>query len=184
MGRVGEHIPHGPLHVRVQGGAESGVVWQARIIGGLHEAADKALSKLFFCALAGVDAEHRRMTAARLRVAGRATEHFGPVARQSLHVIGMSGVRERVVQNRVLQAPLVVRSCECQERRLAARELEDRWSRHGTYSARWSPSAARAPAGSSTEAGAGPAFTTRTLDRVPDLPADRRTKLPIYQPVG
>ena len=73
-----------------------------------------------------MDAEHERIVATRLGVGGRAPEHLGPVAGQSLDVLGMPGMRERMVEERILQAPLVVCRGERKEGRLAAGEGEHR----------------------------------------------------------
>jgi hypothetical protein len=43
-------------------------------------------------------------------------------------MLGMTGMRERVVQHRIGQAALVVSGGEREKRGLAARELEDRRS--------------------------------------------------------
>jgi hypothetical protein len=114
----------------VEGGAEVRVVGKAGIVGRLHEAGDEALAQILVGSLAGVDAEHRRVTAERLREALRTSEHLGRVVGQSLDVLGLPTVGERVIQHRVVESPLMMRGGEGQEPRLAARELEDRRSRH------------------------------------------------------
>ena len=104
------------------------------IVGRLHEAGDEALPQILIGSLAGVDAEHPRVTAERLRVAVRTPEHLGPVVRQPLDVLGVAGVGERVVQHRVVETALVMRGGERQEGRLPPGQLEDRRSRHGAES--------------------------------------------------
>jgi hypothetical protein len=56
-----------------------------------------------------VDAEHPRLSAERLRVSGRTTEYFRPIRRQLLEMPRITGVRERMIQDRIVQAALVVR---------------------------------------------------------------------------
>jgi hypothetical protein len=45
-------------------------------------------------------------------------------------VIGLARVRERVIENRILQTAFVVRRRESQKGGLATGELIDRWARH------------------------------------------------------
>ena len=124
--RVEHHDINSPAHVGRQGGAELGIGGQARVIGGLDETPDEPVPDVALGPGAGVHGEHRWLAAAGLRVAGGPAEHLRPVARQPLHVLGMTGMGERVVQHRIGQAALVVSSGEGEERGLAARELEDR----------------------------------------------------------
>jgi hypothetical protein len=70
------------------------------------------------------------MSATRLGVARRSTKYLSPVAGQSLDVLGMCWMRERVIQDRVLQAPLVMRSGKLEKRWLAASEVEYRRALH------------------------------------------------------
>jgi hypothetical protein len=92
--------------------------------------------------LPGVDLEHRRVPAERLRVACGTPEHLGPVVRQPLHVQWVSRVGEGMVQHRVLEAPLVVGGGQRQESGLPAGELEHRGQRH-VHKFRVSPSTRR-----------------------------------------
>ena len=54
------------------------------------------------------------MTAERSRVALRTSEHLGPVVGQTLDVVGVAGVGERVVQDRVFETTLMMRGGERQ----------------------------------------------------------------------
>jgi hypothetical protein len=49
-------------------------------------------------------------------------------------VIGLARVRERVVEDRILQTAFVVRRRESKKGRLATGELIDRWARHDSKS--------------------------------------------------
>ena len=73
------------------------------------------------------------MSAGRLRVVRRSAKNLSPVASQSLDVLGMSGMEERVTQHWVLQAPLVVCSGKREKCWLAASELKHRRARHKKY---------------------------------------------------
>ncbi len=74
------------------------------------------------------------MPSTRFGIARRAAKDLGPVAGQPLDVLRVPWMRERMVQLRVLKAPLVVSSGESQESRLAAGEVEHRRARHVNYS--------------------------------------------------
>src|SRR5881394_2785734 len=82
--RIREHVAHRPLHVRPQGRPELGVLGQAGVLDGLPEAGDEPVAQIGVgtLALTRMDAEHPRMSAAGLRIARRAAEDLGPVARQ------------------------------------------------------------------------------------------------------
>ena len=61
---------------------------------------------------------------------GRASEDLSPVSGKPFDVLWIDAVRERVVQLRVLQAALVMCSCQREEGGFAAGELEYRGAGH------------------------------------------------------
>ena len=130
--RVQQDLADRPLHVRAEAGAEFGIIGKAGIVSRLHEAGDEASPKVVVSSLPGVDAEHRRVPAERLRVTRRTPKHLRPVVGQPLDVMGVTRVGEGMGEHGVLKAPLMVRGGERQEGRLPAGELEHRGSHHGS----------------------------------------------------
>jgi hypothetical protein len=114
--RVGEHVCHRPLHIGAQAAAEFGIVRKIRVVRRRHEAGDKAAAQVVVRARIGVQIKHLGIAGAGLGVARRPTEHLSPVTGQPFDVLRMSRMGERVVQHRVLQAPLVVRGDQLEER--------------------------------------------------------------------
>jgi len=104
--------------------AELGIVGKVCVIGCPDETFDKAIAQVVICALPGMHVQHARLPATGLGEARRAAEYLGPVTGQSFDVLGMAQMRERVTQHGILQAPLVVRRGQREERRLAAGEFE------------------------------------------------------------
>jgi hypothetical protein len=129
----------------MQARPEGRITRKARIIRGLDETSDEALPKIIICALAGMDIEHLRVTAARLRVCGRASEDFSPIAGQPLDVIGVARMRERVTEDGILQTALVVRGREREKCSLASSELIDGtpWHSYAEPCSAWASSAER-----------------------------------------
>ena len=110
-----------------------GVIGQRRIICGSNEAFDKPPSEIALRSRPGVEFEHRRLPAARLRIKWRPAEYLRPVTGQPLDVLRMARVRKRVVQFGVVETALVVGGRESQESGLAAGKLEHRWTAHRCF---------------------------------------------------
>jgi hypothetical protein len=92
--------------------AELGIARKAGIIGCCYKAFDEATPELVFGPGAGMQQNHRGLATTRFGKVRRPAEHFSPVAGESLDVLGMARVRERVVQLGILQASLVMRCGE------------------------------------------------------------------------
>ena len=116
---------HRPGHVLTQRVAEFIIFRQMRILRSLHKAGNKTRAEVVASARAGVDFEHRRMAAAQPRVARRTTEDLRPIPREPRYMVRVAGVREGVVQDRVLETAQVMCCGKCEEGRLAPGELEN-----------------------------------------------------------
>src|SRR5487761_1160057 len=101
-----------------------------RVVDGLHEAGNKARAEIVAGALAGMDADHRRVAAVRVGVAGGSTEDLGPVVCQPLDMLGVAGLGERVVELRICKASFMQRRRQGDKGGIPARELVDRCSSH------------------------------------------------------
>jgi len=97
---------------------------KAGVVSSLDEALDEPRAQIWLRPHPGVDLQHGRVAAARIGVAGRPAEHLRPVPGQPLNVLGMSGVGERMIQHRIVEAALVMGGGESQESRVAAGELK------------------------------------------------------------
>jgi hypothetical protein len=103
---------------------ELGVIREPDVICGSYEALHKTVSQVAFSTCPGMKLEHGRLPTTRTGKARRAAKDLGPVAGQSLDVLWVPGVREGVVQDRVVQATLMVSGGEGQKGGLAAGKLE------------------------------------------------------------
>jgi hypothetical protein len=61
--RVAEHLVNGPLHIPAEARPKGWIPWKGGIVRSLNEAADEAVSEVIVRALAGVDAQHQRLSA-------------------------------------------------------------------------------------------------------------------------
>jgi hypothetical protein len=129
-GRIGKDVARRPLHVRAQGVSEIRVVRELGVVSRLYEASHEAGAEVITSALSGVDLEHPRMTAMRLRIATWTTEDLSPVVGEVLDVLRVDAVRERMVQLRVLETALVMGRGQGQEGVVAAGEVINRWPGH------------------------------------------------------
>lgn len=77
-----------------------------------------------------MELEHRRVVSTQLGIERRSSEHLGPVPRQPLDVLRVTGMRERVVEHGVVETAPVMSRGQRQECVLAAGVLEDRWQGH------------------------------------------------------
>jgi hypothetical protein len=115
----------------VHRGTEVRIGRQAGVIHRRVEAGEEALAEIAHVTVPRVHLQQRGLVAARARVQRWATHHLGPVGGQSLDVLRMlAGMRERVVELGVREAPRVVGFSQGEERGLAAGELEERGA-HG-----------------------------------------------------
>jgi hypothetical protein len=109
----------------VQGGVELRVLRQAGIVDRLIEAAHEALAEIAHVAVVGVHVQDGGLVATRLRKQRRATQHLGPIGSEPLDVLRvLTGMRERMVQLRIIHTARVMRCREREKRGLPARELE------------------------------------------------------------
>ena len=70
------------------------------------------------------------------REVGRTTEDLGPVGGEPLHMVGvLTGVRERMIQLRILQATGVVRLRQGQDGRIPSGEVVQRRSHENNVAA-------------------------------------------------
>lgn len=120
--RVGQHIGHGPLHIRAQCGLKLRIGGKPGVISGADEAVHEPAAQVAHVSIAGVQLQQCRMVAARLGVGGRPAHHLGPISGQPLDVLRAPGMRERMVELGILQAALVVGRCQGEESRLAPGE--------------------------------------------------------------
>lgn len=130
FGRVRHHLGHRPLHVGAQCRAKLGVIGQPRVIRGLHETCDEAVADVAVRTLTGMDGDHPGVTTALVGKAPRPTEYLGPVVAQPLHMLWVARVGERMVQDGVGEAALMMRSCQRLKGWFTACELEERGTCH------------------------------------------------------
>jgi hypothetical protein len=116
-----------PLHVRAQRGAELRIVRQRGVVDRSDEAVEEPSTEIAHISVARMQAQHCRMVSTRLRVPGWPAHDLRPVGGEAFDVLGvLAGMRERMVQLRILETPRVVGGGEGQESLLTAGELVQR----------------------------------------------------------
>jgi len=146
MWRVGQHLLYRPLHVGAQRCAEFRIVGQPDVVGRADEAIEESTTQIAHVSVARVHLQHRRMVTTRLRVPGRPTHDLSPVGGESFDMLRvLPGMRERVIQLRVLETPLVMCRGQGEKCSFPPGEREQRGTHHVSVAYR-TQEASRTPA--------------------------------------
>jgi hypothetical protein len=118
----------------VEHSTQGRLIGQVRIIDGLIKADNKARRQIIIGASIRVNREHRRVSA-ESGVTRRTSKHFTEIARESCEVLGMTCVRERMIEYWISKAPIIERGRQREKRGCPAHVLVYRRSfRHGVPS--------------------------------------------------
>jgi len=82
--------------------AEHWIIWKSGIVNRLHEAGNEAIPQVVIGLHAGMQRHHAGLAIGTLAEERRTAEHFGPVLAQTLDMIGMTRMGERVLQDGIL----------------------------------------------------------------------------------
>jgi hypothetical protein len=96
-----------------------------RVICGLHEAVDEAITEIVIRSHPSVDLQHAGLSFGCIRVAIWSAKYLSPVPRQTLDMIRMTRMGKRMVEHRVVQAPLVVSGRKPQKGGCSTGEFEN-----------------------------------------------------------